>query len=100
MFAKMRTGTKVLTGFGKLDIQTWNEGFRGDGGVSAIMNAPLAAEERIVLDTMGSEDFRAEPEFLCSVGSRTGSPLPDGRVDLNAVPSGYADTGSAIVPVN
>ncbi len=42
--------------------------------------------------------FRAEPEFLCPVRTRSRSPLPDGRVNLNAVLSGYTDSGSALRP--
>src|SRR5271157_4152635 len=39
---------------------------------------------------------RAEPGLLCPVESGAGSPLPDGRVDLIAVVSGYTIPGSAI----
>ncbi len=43
-----------------------------------------------------SQRPRAEPEILCPFRSRAGSPLPDGRVNLNAVLSGHADSGPAI----
>jgi transposase len=39
---------------------------------------------------------RAKPEQRCSVEFCAGSPLPDGRVDLNSVLSGYTNSGSAL----
>jgi hypothetical protein len=49
----------VRAGFGKLGFKEPEAGFRGGGVRSAIMKTPLAAVERIVLDTMESEDFGA-----------------------------------------
>src|ERR1019366_5469493 len=39
---------------------------------------------------------RAKPELLCPVESTEDSPLPDGRVELSIVASGYIDSGFAI----
>src|ERR1035437_10107318 len=44
----------------------------------------------------GLARFRAEPELLCPVELRAGSPLPDGRVDLRSTVSRYINSGSAI----
>ena len=41
---------------------------------------------------------RAEPESLWPRSPGAGSPLPGGRVDLNAAASGSTDSGSAIAP--
>jgi hypothetical protein len=41
---------------------------------------------------------RAKPESLCPVESCVRSPLPDGRVDLNTLLSGYTNSGFALVP--
>ena len=42
------------------------------------------------------QDVRAKPEFPWPRSPCAGSPLPGGRVDLNAAASGYTDSGSAI----
>ena len=39
---------------------------------------------------------RSKPESLCPVESCVRSPLPDGRVDLNTLLSGYINSGFAI----
>src|ERR1700691_3670817 len=39
---------------------------------------------------------RAKPELVCPREPRAGSPLPGGRVDLNAEVSGYSHSGFAI----
>jgi len=42
---------------------------------------------------------RAKPASLCPVENCVRSPLPDGRVDLNALLSGYINSGFAISAV-
>lgn len=40
---------------------------------------------------------RARPELVCPVGLGSGSPLPDGHVDLSNVASKYIDSGFAVI---
>ncbi len=43
-----------------------------------------------------NQQVRAKPESLCPVEDCARSPLPDGRVDLSALLSGYINSGFAV----
>jgi hypothetical protein len=45
-----------------------------------------------------SAGFRAKPESLCPGRFLSGAPLPDGRVDFDALLSGYTIFGFAVAP--
>ena len=79
-FSRRRRGGESL-----LKFQVFSGMLRGLGKNFGRRKSPVS-----------SEDSRANPESLWPGSFHAESPLPDSRVDFDAAPSGYANSGFAI----